>query len=326
MKSLMSWVKLHPYNIGQKVAIIVEHFRANVAPLLGGRAKAMVVTDSRKSAVRYKLAMDKYLSEHQIANIRTLVAFSGEVTDPESGPLGFTEASMNERLKGRTIPEALAGPDFEVLIVANKYQTGFDQPLLCAMYVDKRLDGVQAVQTLSRLNRIYPGKRTYVLDFVNHAEDVLAALQEYYEGAHLTEASDPNLVFDQWDKLEAVGVFSDVDVQTYFCTGESKPLQGKLSAALSPVRHRFNTAYARAVADADSGELDRLDTFRRDLRTFVSTLRLPVRHRRLRGHRAGEAGAVRADAGRGAQGLAAPRAVDRSVGCDPDPPRAAQAG
>jgi len=275
MKSLMSWVKLHPYNIGQKVAIIVEHFRANVAPLLGGRAKAMVVTDSRKSAVRYKLAMDKYLSEHHIADIRTLVAFSGEVTDPESGPLGFTEASMNERLKGRTIPEALAGPDFEVLIVANKYQTGFDQPLLCAMYVDKRLDGVQAVQTLSRLNRIHPGKRTYVLDFVNQAEDVLAAFLEYYEGAHLTEASDPNLVFDQWDKLEAVGVFSDVDVQAtaqaYFGSGESKPLQGKLSAALSPVRNRFNTAYARAAADADSGELDRLDTFRRDLRTFVNT-------------------------------------------------------
>ncbi len=225
MKSLMSWVKLHPYNIGQKVAIIVEHFRANVAPLLGGQAKAMVVTDSRKSAVRYKLAMDKYLSEHHIADIRTLVAFSGEVTDPESGPLGFTEASMNDRLKGRTIPEALAGPDFEVLIVANKYQTGFDQPLLCAMYVDKRLDGVQAVQTLSRLNRIHPAKRTYVFDFVNHAEDVLAAFQEYYEGAHLTEASDPNLVFDQWGKLEAVGVFGDVDVQAtaraYFGSGES---------------------------------------------------------------------------------------------------------
>jgi len=159
--------------------------------------------------------------------------------------------------------------------VANKYQTGFDQPLLCAMYVDKRLDGVQAVQTLSRLNRIHPGKRTYVLDFVNQAEDVLAAFLEYYEGAHLTEASDPNLVFDQWDKLEAVGVFSDVDVQAtaqaYFGSGESKPLQGKLSAALSPVRNRFNTAYARAAADADSGELDRLDTFRRDLRTFVNT-------------------------------------------------------
>ena len=119
--------------------------------------------------------------------------------------------------------------------MANKYQTGFDQPLLCAMYVDKRLDGVQAVQTRSRLNRIHPGKRTYVLDFVNQAEDVLAAFLEYYEGAHLTEASDPNLVFDEWDKLEAVGVFSDVDVQAtaqaYFGSGESKPLQGKLSAA-----------------------------------------------------------------------------------------------
>ncbi|TQJ23805.1 type I restriction enzyme R subunit [Micromonospora sp. A202] len=275
MKSLMSWVRLHPYNIGQKVAIIVEHFRTNVTPLINGHAKAMIVADSRKSAVRYKLAVDKYLHDRRISGVAALVAFSGEVSDRESGPLAFTESSMNPKLRGRTIPEALESSDFQVLIVANKYQTGFDQPQLCAMYVDKRLDGVQAVQTLSRLNRTCPGKVTYVLDFANHAEDVLAAFKTYYEGAELTEASDPNLVFDQWDKLDGAGFFSEMDVEAaaraYFGHGTSKPTQGKLSAALSPVRDRFNAAYRTAIAVDDSSEIDRLDTFRRDLSTFVST-------------------------------------------------------
>ncbi|HQG70692.1 MAG TPA: type I restriction endonuclease subunit R, partial [Rhodoglobus sp.] len=275
MKSVMQWVKLHPYNISQKVAIIVEHFRANVAPLLGGNAKAMVVTDSRKSAVRYKLAMDKYIAEHHLTDVATLVAFSGSVDDPDSGPEEFTEHSMNVNLRGRTIPEALATGEYQVLIVANKYQTGFDQPLLCAMYVDKRLDGVQCVQTLSRLNRVYPGKTTYVLDFVNDADDVLAAFKVYFEGAFLTQASDPNLVFDQWDKLTGVGLFDDLDVEAcakaYWGDGSSKPSQGRLSAALAPVKERFNTAYRRALQNRDDSESDRLDTFRRDLRTFVST-------------------------------------------------------
>ena len=278
MKSVMQWVKLHPYNISQKVAIIVEHFRANVAPLLGGHAKAMVVTDSRKSAVRYKLAMDKYLAEHHITDVATLVAFSGSVEDPESGPEEFTEHSMNTELKGRTIPEALASDDYQVLIVANKFQTGFDQPLLCAMYVDKKLttNPVHVVQTLSRLNRVHPGKTTtYVLDFVNQAEDVLAAFKVYYEGAHLTQASDPNIVFDQWDKLAGIGLFDDTDVEAsavaYWGGGGAKPTQGKLSAALAPVRERFNTAYRRALQNRDDSEVDRLDTFRKDLRTFAST-------------------------------------------------------
>ena len=275
MKSLMTWVKLHPYNIGQKVAIIVEHFCANVAPLLDGHAKAMVVTDSRKSAVRYKLAMDRYVEQHHITDVATLVALSGEVLDEESGPEQFTEASMNTDLRGRGIPEALGSDDYQVLIVANKYQTGFDQPLLCAMYVDKRLDGVQAVQTLSRLNRIYPGKTTYVLDFVNEGADVLKPFQDYYAGAFLTRASDPNLVFDQWDKLAAVGLFDDSDVEACavaaFGDSSAKPGQGRLSAALGTVKDRFNAAYRIAVEERDSSEVDRLDTFRSDLRTFVAT-------------------------------------------------------
>ena len=277
MKSAMQWVKLHPYNISQKVSIIVEHFRVNVAPLLDGNAKAMVVTDSRKSAVRYKLAMDKYIAERHFTDISTLVAFSGPVNDPESGPEEFTEHSMNTELRGRTIPEALGTDEFQVLIVANKYQTGFDQPLLCAMYVDKKLttNPVHVVQTLSRLNRVHPGKTTYVLDFINEAEDVLAGFKVYYEGAYLTQASDPNIVFDQWDKLAGVGLFDDANVdacaKAFWGDGRKKPRQGALSAALGPVKESFNTAYRRALQTKDSSESDRLDTFRSDLRTFSNT-------------------------------------------------------
>ena len=176
----MGWVRLHPYNISQKVEIVVEHFRQHVAPLLNGTAKAMVVVGRRLEAVRWKLAIDKYIKSRGYT-IRTLVAFSGEVTDNESGPDPFTENSkeLNPNLRGRDIREAFKGDEYQILLVANKFQTGFDQPLLCGMYVDKRLAGIQSVQTLSRLNRAHPGKdTTYVLDFVNNAEDVLAAFKE----------------------------------------------------------------------------------------------------------------------------------------------------
>jgi type I restriction enzyme R subunit len=126
MKGLMQWVRLHPYNISQKVAIIVEHFRANVVELLDGRAKAMVVTGSRKEAVRYKLAMDRYIRDRGYRDLATLVAFSGEVTDPDSGPGPFSEASINPNLKGRNIREAFKTDDYQILLVANKFQTGFD--------------------------------------------------------------------------------------------------------------------------------------------------------------------------------------------------------
>jgi type I restriction enzyme R subunit len=158
LKKIMGWVRLHPYNIAQKVQIVVEHFRENVAPLLNGRAKAMVVVSSRVEAVRWKLAIDRYITDRGYA-IGTLVAFSGEVTDPESGEEPFSEhsADLNPNLRGRDIREAFKGDEYQILLVANKFQTGFDQPLLCGMYVDKRLAGIQAVQTLSRLNRAYTG-------------------------------------------------------------------------------------------------------------------------------------------------------------------------
>lgn len=178
MKGIMGWVRLHPYNIAQKVEAVVEHYRQYVAPLLRGKAKAMVVVASRVEAVRWQLAIDKYIKSRAYT-IRTLVAFSGDVNDKESGPDPFNEGSvtLNPNLRGRDIREAFGTDEYQILLVANKFQTGFDQPLLCGMYVDKRLAGIQAVQTLSRLNRAYIGKETtYVLDFVNDPAEVLKNL------------------------------------------------------------------------------------------------------------------------------------------------------
>lgn len=190
MKGLMRWVRLHPYNISQKVQIVVEHYREMVAPMLDGKGKAMVVTSSRIEAVRWQLAINKYVVDNGYP-IKTLVAFSGEVNDKESGPDPFkeTSAELNPNLKGRDIRKAFQGDEYQVLLVANKFQTGFDQPLLCGMYVDKKLAGIQAVQTLSRLNRCHPGKdKTYVLDFVNDPQDVLEAFKTYYPGTPPTSS------------------------------------------------------------------------------------------------------------------------------------------
>ncbi|WP_127111642.1 type I restriction endonuclease subunit R [Shimia sediminis] len=255
---LNQWVRLHDYNIAQKVRVIVEHFKANIMGLLGGQAKAMVVTSSRKEAVRYKLLFDKYIQDKGYDKIHAMVAFSGEVefksSDPNtSGLLGekFTEQSMNPGLKGRDMRKAFDTDEYQVMIVANKFQTGFDQPKLCAMYVDKKLAGVECVQTLSRLNRIYPGKKvsgTYVLDFFNEPEDILSAFQEYYQTAELIDVSNPNLVYDLSDKLRAFGIFKWSEVEQ-FC--EAYLQQNKSNAAISnickPAVERWTSRYKSAV-------------------------------------------------------------------------------
>ncbi|MGH8429514.1 MAG: type I restriction enzyme subunit R domain-containing protein, partial [Solimonas sp.] len=219
MKGLMRWVRLHPYNISQKVQIVIEHFRDKVAPLLNGQGRAMVVVASRVEAVRWQLAIDKYIKS-QGYRIGTLVAFSGEVNDPVSGPDPFSEnsTSLNPNLRGRELREAFASDEYRILLVANKFQTGFDQPLLCGMYVDKRLAGIQAVQTLSRLNRAYQGPHgkkstTYILDFVNDPQEVLAAFKTYHTTAELAGVTDPNLVYDLRAKLDASGAYSDEEVE-----------------------------------------------------------------------------------------------------------------
>jgi type I restriction enzyme R subunit len=202
LKKIMGWVKLHPYNIAQKVQVVVEHFRTRGAAA-GRAAKAMVVVGSRIEAVRWQLAIEKYI--RSTATIGTLVAFSGEVNDRSPAPSRSpSTARRSTRTEGRDIREAFKGDEYQILLVANKFQTGFDQPLLCGMYVDKRLAGIQAVQTLSRLNRAHPGKdTTYVLDFVNEPAEVLAAFKTYYETAELSATTDPNLVYDLRAKLDA---------------------------------------------------------------------------------------------------------------------------
>ncbi len=276
-KGLMRWVKLHPTNIAQKVQIIVEHFRANAEHLLGGNAKAMVVTDSRKAAVRYKIAIDRYLARQGYSELGTLVAFSGSVTDDESLPSlytdgPFTETNMNPTLHGRDLAKAFAGPDFRVMLVANKFQTGFDEALLVAMYVDKKLAGVNAVQTLSRLNRIAPkwGKdTTFVLDFVNSPDDILAAFLPYYRDAHLDTATDPNVVHDLRSKLDAAGIYTwgEVDACARDWVGQAG--NNAAVAHIGPARERFRNAYHGALTTQDRAEQDGLDLFRKDVGTYV---------------------------------------------------------
>lgn len=249
LKGIMRWVRLHPYNISQKVQIVVEHFRENVEPLLDGKAKAMVVLGSRVEAVRWKKAIDSYIRS-QGYGLGTLVAFSGEVNDPESNEEPVTEgsASLNPGLKGHDIRDAFAGADFHLLLVANKFQTGFDQPLLCGMYVDRRLAGIQAVQTLSRLNRAHPGKdTTYVLDFVNSSEEILTAFRTYYDTAELEGVTDPNLVLDLKGKLDASGHYDDFEVERVAAV-EMNPRakQGDLIAAIEPVADRLLKRYKAA--------------------------------------------------------------------------------
>ncbi len=252
LKGIMSWVRLHPYNISQKVAIVVEHFRDNVAPLLGGKAKAMVVLASRVEAVRWHLALTKYIRERNY-KIGALVAFSGEVTDKELGPEPFTETSkeLNPALHGRDIAEAFKTDDYQILLVANKFQTGFDQPLLCGMYVDRRLAGIQAVQTLSRLNRAHPGKdTTYVLDFMNGAEDILEAFKTYYETAELEAVTNPNIVLDLKAKLDEGGWYDEFEVDRVAAIEvDPKAKQGDLVAALEPVADRLLKQFKAAQAD-----------------------------------------------------------------------------
>lgn len=243
---LKSFVELHPHAIGEKVKICVEHFAAQVQNEIGGKAKAMIVTRSRLHAVRYKLAVDTYLAERGYP-FKALVAFSGTVQD---GGQAYTEANMNgfpETQTARTFER----PEYRFLIVANKFQTGFDQPLLHTMYVDKKLGGVNAVQTLSRLNRTHPEKKgTMVLDFANEADEIKAAFEPYYETTLLSEATDPNLLYELETRLAAFPVYTETDVQAfaklYF---DPQASQDRLYAVLSPLVDRFRQLSKEERAD-----------------------------------------------------------------------------
>ena len=292
---LRSFVELHRHAIDAKVRIMVEHFAEHVQGRIGGRAKAMIVTRSRLHAVRYKLAVDACLAE-QGHPFKALVAFSGAVND--GGP-PYTETGMNGIPETQTA-RTFEGPNYRFLIVANKFQTGFDQPLLHTMYVDKKLGGVNAVQTLSRLNRTHPEKRdTMVLDFANDADDIKAAFEPYYETTLLSEATDPNLLYEIQSRLEAFPVYAQSDVdgfaRVFF---DSKVKQDRLYAVLDPIVRRFGdlqederqgfrgllTDYVRLYAFlaqvltfADA-ELEKLYVFARHLRRLLPADRqeLPI--------------------------------------------------
>ncbi|HYD00294.1 MAG TPA: hypothetical protein VEB22_03640, partial [Phycisphaerales bacterium] len=215
-QALARFLSLHPVNIEQKVEVVVEHFRAHTRHKIGGRAKAMVVTSSRLHAVRYKQAMDRYVAKRGYTDVTSLVAFSGTVEDPDVPDTTYTEGQLNGGIADREIATQFDTDSYRVLIAADKFQTGFDQPLLHTMYVDKRLAGIQAVQTLSRLNRTCAGKSdTFVLDFWDQRDEVQKAFQDYFEDTRLGEEADPQQLYALQHELDASGVYRDEEVQEF---------------------------------------------------------------------------------------------------------------
>ncbi|WDK51861.1 type I restriction endonuclease subunit R [Xanthomonas campestris pv. campestris] len=273
-KALTRYMELHPVNIEQVVSVIVEHFRLHVMHELGGRAKAMVVTGSRLAAVKYKLAFDRYIKDNRYDGIRSLVAFSGAVEDPEDPGASYTEVAMNDGLAESELPEAFERDDYRVLLVAEKYQTGFDQPLLQTMYVVKKLAGVQAVQTLSRLNRMAPGKkRTLVLDFVNKEEDIHKAFKPYYESTPIGENAGPEKLSELQHKLLTPAILTPADVDA-FAQAWYRPKREhsgsdhkQMNAVLDAVVQRF-----KAQEEEKQDEFRGLLTAYRNLYAFLSQI------------------------------------------------------
>ncbi|MGC3987833.1 MAG: type I restriction endonuclease [Pseudorhodoferax sp.] len=245
-KALARFVQFHDYEIAQKVEVIVEHFRTHTRHKIGGRAKAMVVTNSREHAVRYKLGFDKYIKDKGYTDLKSLVAFSGEITIKEFTDKKFTESGMNYGIKESELPEKFNTEEYQVLLVAEKYQTGFDQPLLHSMYVDKRLSGIQAVQTLSRLNRTTRGKTdTFVLDFVNEPEEIYTAFKPYYQATDKGEDTDPQQLNTLAHTLAGWKVYTAEDVSAWceiWFRNRINPTGGehkKLNALLDLAVERF---------------------------------------------------------------------------------------
>ena len=244
-RALARFMSLHPHNIAQKTEVMVEHFQAVTRHKIGGRAKAMLVTGSRLEAVRYKQRFDRYIQEKGYA-IKSLVAFSGTVVDDRLPDVTYTEPGMNQGISEKELPEKFATQEYQVLLAAEKYQTGFDQPLLHTMFVDKRLAGIQAVQTLSRLNRVHPFKEdTFVLDFVNDREEIREAFKIYYEGSEMGEEVDPARMYLIKSELDASGIYLDEEVER-FSAIYFKPKRQQsaldhqtMNAALDPAVSRF---------------------------------------------------------------------------------------
>lgn len=274
-RAILAKVELHPTNVGSKVHEIIEHYQHIVRPELGGKAKAMVVTASRAAAVQYHRAFQREVKRRGL-DLQSLVAFSGEVPDPDVEVLHdaarptVTESSENPSLHGRDLATVFDQAEQHVLIVANKYQTGFDQPLLVAMYVDKQLSGIAAVQTLSRLNRRAPGKdKTFVLDFVNDPEQIRDAFLQYYEDAHVQTESDPELIADLRTTLENQNIFTHSEVDRFWTEWRSSAQRhNAVYESLEPAKERFARRWQQAVYAQDTMQLDQLVAFRSALRQY----------------------------------------------------------
>lgn len=264
-KVIRQFEELHPYNISQKAAIIVETFMSTTANAINGRGKMMVVTSSRLAAVRYYKEMQRYIVEKGYGNIKVLTAFSGTVKD---GVNEYSENELNIRADGSHIKEDQTKSEFHdsfnVLVVAEKYQTGFDEPLLHTMIVDKKLRSVKCVQTLSRLNRICPGKNdTFVLDFVNTAEDIQEAFQPFYQETFLANEVNVDVIYSLQKDLRAYNIYSENDIVAFFAIyGNGKKqdsvMLGKMTSALKPVADRYNDK-----------KPDERYNFRRQVRSFI---------------------------------------------------------
>ena len=264
-KVIRKYQELHPYNISQKSQIIVETYMETTRHKIGGRGKMMVITSSRLAAVRYYHEVKRYIEEKGYNDVGVLVAFSGSVKD---GDMEYTEPSLNTRADGSHISETQTKAEFHdnfgMLIVAEKYQTGFDEPLLHTMIVDKKLKGVKAVQTLSRLNRTCPGKTdTFVLDFVNKKEDIYDAFQPFYQETFLQEEVNADLIYQTQKELRAFGIYSDADIDACIAEFRKKGRQdekalGRMSSILKPVADRY-----------DLKTPDERYQFRRQLRSLI---------------------------------------------------------
>ena len=265
-KAILNYETLHPHNISQKTTVMLEHFMNITRKKMGGRAKAMVVTPSRLHAVRYVKEFKRQIEDKGYTDLDVLVAFSGEIEDDK---VTYTEEKMNKDKEGKTIkekalPEAFHSDDYGILVVAEKYQTGFDEPLLHTMFVDKKLSGVKAVQTLSRLNRTAPGKvDTFVLDFVNSAEDIKNSFEPFYEETVLLEETDPNVIYDMKNTLDGFRVYQTSEIQKfadifYSSDEQSAGDLGKLQGQLRPAVDRFIAL-----------EVERQDVFKTTLARFL---------------------------------------------------------
>ena len=266
--ALARFVSLHPSNLAQKAEIIVEHFRHLTSKKIGGQAKAMVVTRSRLHAVRYKQAIDTYIKAKGYGDCKALVAFSGTVIDPDAAEVAYTEALMNG-FGEAALPEKFDSDEYQVLVVAEKYQAGFDQPLLHTMYIDKKLEGLKAVQTLSRLNHTHPGKDdTFILDFANTAEEMQESFRPHYETV-IGEPTDPNVLYDLETRVRTHPIVVDSEVAALVIALLALPPTESARANRALYGHT-NAARARFQALAEEDD-DAAEEFRDALKSFVRT-------------------------------------------------------